>query len=95
MKHMRLQNSCCKTIKKDSLIDINIKSITHILHEAKPRLTRTYLSVVGHKEGGGAVVLHEVFGEEADPGVISVENYPHPRCLGLPNEVVFQQGRRI
>lgn len=58
-------------------------------------LTCTYLGVVGHKEGGGAIVLHEVFGKKAHPGVISVEDDPLPRCFGLPNEVVFQQCGRI
>lgn len=40
-------------------------------------------------------MLHEVFGEEAHPGVIPVEDHPLPCCFGLPDEVVFQQCRRI
>lgn len=56
---------------------------------------RTYLSVVRHEEGGGAVELHEVFGEEAHPGVVPVEDNLPPRRLGLPDEVVLQQRRRI
>lgn len=51
----------------------------------------SYLSVVRYKERGRAVILHEVLGEEAHPGVISIEDYPLPGCFGLPNEVVFQQ----
>lgn len=40
-------------------------------------------------------MLHEVFGEKANPGVIAVEDDPLPRRLGLPNEVVLQQRGRI
>lgn len=40
-------------------------------------------------------MLHEVFGEKANPGVISVENYPLSCSFGLPNEVVFHECRRI
>lgn len=40
-------------------------------------------------------MLHEVFGEKANPGVVAVEDDPLPRRLGLPNQVVFQQRRRI
>lgn len=55
----------------------------------------TYLGVVRNKERGGAIVFHEVFGEKAHPGVVSVEDDPLPCCFGLPNEVVLQQSRRI
>jgi len=54
-----------------------------------------YLGVVGHEEGGGAVVLHEVLGEEAHPGVVSVEHHPLAGCFGLPHQVVLQQRRRV
>lgn len=40
-------------------------------------------------------MLHEVFGEKANPGVIAVEDDPLARCLGLPNQVVFQERGRI
>lgn len=40
-------------------------------------------------------MLHEVFGEKSNPGVVAVEDDLLPRCLGLPNEVVFQQRGRI
>lgn len=55
----------------------------------------TYLGVVRNKERGRPVIFHEVFGEKAHPGVVSVEDDPLPCCFGLPNEVVLQQSRRI
>lgn len=55
----------------------------------------THLGVVRNKERGGAIVFHEVFGEKAHPGVVSVEDDPLPCCFGLPNEVVLQQSGRI
>lgn len=40
-------------------------------------------------------MLHEVLREEADPCVVSIEDYPLPCCFGLPDEVVLQECRRI
>lgn len=40
-------------------------------------------------------MLHEVLGEEANPGVVAVEDDPLAGRLGLPNQVVFQHRRRI
>ena len=57
----------------------------------KQTMTMTDLSVVGHKERGGAVILHEVLGKELHPGVVPIEHHPLARRLGLPDEVVLQQ----
>lgn len=55
----------------------------------------THLRVVGHEEGRRPVLLHKVFGEESDPSVIAIKDDAFASVLGLPDEVILQQSRRV
>lgn len=40
-------------------------------------------------------MFHKMFREQSHPSVVTVEDDPFPRCAGLPDPIVFQQGWRI
>lgn len=40
-------------------------------------------------------MLHKVFWEESNPSVVAVEDDSFAGALGLPDEVILQQSRRV